>query len=430
MAKPIGPICNLDCTYCYYLEKEKLFPKGENFQMKPAVLESYIRQYAQSQKTPEITFAWQGGEPTLLGLAYFRQIVALEKKHAEGRPVNNTLQTNGTLLDAEWCQFFREHNFLIGLSIDGPRELHDTYRLDKGQKPTFDRVMHGIELLKKHQVEFNTLTVVSASNARHPVKVYDFLRDAGSGYIQFIPLVERLPVAGDATPGLDFAEPPASGQPSSPVTQWSVPSELYGDFLIAIFDQWIRRDVGKVYVQMFDVSLGIWSGNGPGLCLFLEDCGEALAVEHNGDLYSCDHFVYPKYQLGNIMNESLGAMVNSGQQRQFGHAKSQTLPKFCRECEVRFACNGECPKHRFITTPDGEQGLNYLCAGYKKFFNHVDPYMKTMSGLLRARKAPANIMGMLPLRPVALDDFRVSLLRDLRDLPGIQRQGHAGAHSP
>ena len=397
MAKPVGPLCNLDCTYCYYLEKEKLFPKGEDFRMKPAVLESYIRQYAQSQKTSEVTFAWQGGEPTLLGLDYFRQIVALEKQHSGGRIVNNTVQTNGTLLDAEWCEFFRENKFLIGLSIDGPRGLHDTYRVDKGQKPTFDRVMRGVELLKEHKVEFNTLTVVSATNGRHPVAVYDFLREAGSGYIQFIPLVERLPTAGDATPGLDFAEPPAKGQSVSPVTPWSVPSELYGDFLIAIFDQWVRRDVGKVYVQMFDVSLGIWSGNGPGLCLFLEDCGEALAVEHNGDLYSCDHFVYPKYQLGNIMNESLGAMVNSGKQREFGGAKSRTLPKFCRECEVRFACNGECPKHRFLTTPDGEAGLNYLCAGYKKFFNHVDPYMKTMAGLMRARKAPANIMQMLPL---------------------------------
>jgi uncharacterized protein len=396
MAKPIGPICNLDCIYCYYLEKEKLFPRGEIFRMEPAALESYIRQYAQSQTTPEVTFAWQGGEPTLLGLAYFREIVALEKKYAAGRSVNNTIQTNGTLLDAGWCQFFREHHFLVGLSVDGPRDLHDMYRLDKGQKPTFDRVMRGLELLKKHQVEFNTLTVVSAGNVRHPVAVYDFLREAGSGYIQFIPLVERLPIVDDATPRLDFAGPPEAGQTPSPVTPWSVPAELYGDFLIAIFEQWVRRDVGKVYVQMFDVSLGIWSGNGPGLCLFLEDCGEALAIEHNGDLYSCDHFVYPKYQLGNIMNESLAAMVNSRQQREFGQAKSRALPKYCRECEVRFACNWECPKHRFITTPEGEPGLNYLCAGYKKFFRHVDPYMKTMSGLLRARKAPANIMGMLP----------------------------------
>jgi uncharacterized protein len=397
MAKPIGPICNLDCTYCYYLEKEKLFPKGENFKMKPEVLESYIRQYIESQNTLEVTFAWQGGEPTLLGLEYFRNIIGLQRKHAGGRRINNTLQTNGTLLDDAWCAFFQENNFLIGLSIDGPRKLHDTYRVDKGQKPTFDRVMHGLRLLKKHKVEFNTLTVVSASNAKHPIEVYDFLREAGSDYIQFIPLVERLPSGKAGAMGLDFAEPPEPGQPPSPVTRWSVPSESYGDFLIAIFNEWVRRDVGKIFVQMFDVSLGIWSGNGPGLCLFLKDCGEGLAVEHNGDLYSCDHFVYPKYHLGNIMNDSLGAMVNSGEQRAFGQAKSDTLPRYCRECEVRFACNGECPKHRFLTTPEGEEGLNYLCAGYKKFFNHVDPYMKRMTELMQARKAPANIIQMLPL---------------------------------
>ena len=390
MAKPVGPICNLDCTYCYYLEKEKLFPKGENFRMKPEVLESYIRQYIESQNAPEITFAWQGGEPTLLGVDYFKKIVELEKKYAGGRPVHNALQTNGTKLDSEWCRFFRENGFLIGLSIDGPRALHDTYRVDKGGKPTFDRVMHGLELLKKHQVEFNTLTVVNASNVKHPLKVYDFLRESGSGYIQFIPLVERLPVSGEGN--LDFAAPPEDGQQPTPVTRWSVNAEAYGDFLIAIFDQWVRRDVGRIFVQMFDVSLGIWSGAGPGLCVFLENCGRALAIEHNGDLFSCDHFVYPKYQLGNVMNNSLGDMVNSDQQSAFGRAKSELLPKYCRECDVRFACNGECPKHRFIKTPDGEDGLNYLCPAYKKYFHHVDPLMKQMAGLLRAGRAPAEIM--------------------------------------
>lgn len=393
MAKPIGPICNLDCTYCYYLEKEQLFPKGENFKMPPEVLDAYIRKYIESQKTQEVTFAWQGGEPTLLGLPYFRRIVELQKKYGGPRRINNTLQTNGTLLDDAWCQFFKEHDFLIGLSIDGPRHLHDEYRVDKKQKPTFDRVMRGVDLLKKHQVEFNTLTVISASNVRHPIEVYDFLREVGSGYMQFIPLVERLPA--EAGRGLSFAEPPEPGQSPSEVTRWSVPSESYGDFLIAIFDEWVRRDVGKVFVQMFDVSLGIWSGHGPGLCLFLPDCGEALALEHNGDLYSCDHFVYPKYKIGNVLNQSLGEMVNSDQQKAFGKAKSETLPKYCRECEVRFACHGECPKHRFLKTPDGEPGLNYLCASYKKFFTHVDPYMKTMAHLMFSRKAPANIMQML-----------------------------------
>ena len=394
MAKPIGPICNLDCTYCYYLEKESLYPKGENFRMKPDVLEAYIQQYIESQNTFEVTFAWQGGEPTLLGLHYFRQIVELQKKYAQGRAINNTLQTNGTLLNDAWCQFFAENKFLIGLSIDGPRRLHDTYRVDKGQKPTFDRVMQGLELLKKHRVEFNTLTVVSATNAKHAIEVYDFLREVGSGYIQFIPLVERLPAPGEKSTGLDYAEPPEPGQAESPVTRWSVPSEMYGEFLISIFDAWVRRDVGKVFVQMFDVSLGIWSGHGPGLCLFLQDCGEGLALEHNGDLFSCDHFVYPKFQLGNIMNESIASMVNSAKQKQFGEAKSSTLPKFCRECDVRFACHGECPKHRFTKTPDGEEGLNYLCASYKKFFHHVDPYMKQMTAFMQARQAPANIMDM------------------------------------
>ena len=399
MAKPIGPICNLDCMYCYYLEKEKLFPKGENFRMKPEVLESYIRQYCESQSSPEITFAWQGGEPTLLGVDYFRRIVELEKKYAGGRPVHNALQTNGTKLDREWCRFFRDNRFLIGLSIDGPRALHDTYRVDKGQKPTFERVMHGLDLLKKHQVEFNTLTVVNASNVKHALKVYDFLRETGSGYIQFIPLVERLPTGGGSKNGLDFAEPPEPGQPPSPVTRWSVNAGLYGDFLIEIFDQWVRRDIGKIFVQMFDVSLGIWSGAGAGLCVFLKNCGQALAIEHNGDLFSCDHFVYPKYRLGNVMNDSLGAMVGSEQQQKFGHAKSGILPKFCLACDVRFACNGECPKHRFIETPDGEDGLNYLCHAYKKFFLHVDPFMKQMASLLHARRAPAEIMALVRGHP-------------------------------
>jgi uncharacterized protein len=392
MAKPIGPICNLNCTYCYYLEKEKLFPKEENFRMNPEVLETFIRQYIESQSTLEVIFSWQGGESTLLGLDYFKSVVELQKKYACGRKISNTLQTNGTRLDDAWCKFFREQNFLVGISIDGPRRLHDTYRLDKGQKPTFDRVMKGIHLLKKYRVEFNTLTVVSASNAKHPVEVYDFLRETGSGYIQFIPLVERLPSEQGQSSGLGLAEPPLPGAAPSPVTRWSVPSERYGDFLRAIFDQWVRRDVGKVFVQMFDVALEIWSGQGHAPCLFQKDCGEGLALEHNGDLYSCDHFVYPKYHLGNIMNESLGDLVNSARQRAFGEAKSATLPRQCRECEVLFACHGECPKRRFLTTSDGEEGLNYLCAGYRKFFNHINPAMKKMTKLLQVGAAPSNIM--------------------------------------
>ncbi len=392
MAKPIGPVCNLDCTYCYYLEKEKLYPRGENFRMTPEVLEKYIRSYIALQNTPEITFAWQGGEPTLLGVNYFRKVVELQKTYSDGRPVHNALQTNGTKLDPEWCRFFADNKFLIGLSVDGPRRLHDTYRVDKGQKPTFDRVLRALGLLKQHGVEFNTLTVVNASNVKHPLAVYDFLREAGSQFLQFIPLVERLPAGNSRAGGLDYAEPPEPGQSDSPVTRWSVNPELYGQFLIAIFDQWVRRDVGKIFVQLFDAALGNWSGIGGGLCVFQENCGRALALEHNGDLFSCDHYVYPKYKLGNLLSDALGDMVDSPQQVAFGQAKSATLPKYCRECNVRFACHGECPKHRFLKTPDGEEGLNYLCAAYKAFFHHADPWMKEMTSLLRQRKPPALVM--------------------------------------
>ena len=388
MTKPIGPICNLDCTYCYYLEKERLYPRGENFAMSPEVLETYIREYIASQHTEEILMAWQGGEPTLLGIDFFRRVVELQRKYAGGRKVSNALQTNGTRLDADWCRFLRENRFLVGLSIDGPRNLHDTYRIDKGGKPTFERVMAALKLLKRHAVEFNTLTVVSASNVKHPLEVYDFLKKHGSGFIQFIPLVERV---GDGKP-LHFAPPPEPGEAEREVTRWSVPAPAFGDFLCTIFDRWVREDVGKVFVQIFDVSLSIWSSYGASLCVFQENCGRALAMEHNGDVYSCDHFVYPKYKLGNILNRSLGDMVASPEQRAFGRAKSETLPAYCLRCEVRFACNGECPKHRFMKTPDGEDGLNYLCPAYKKFFAHIDAPMREMAALLREKRAPAEIM--------------------------------------
>lgn len=401
MTKPVGPICNLDCTYCYYLEKENLYPRGENFRMSPEVLEAYIRDYLATQSTPEVSMAWQGGEPTLLGLDFFRRVVELQRKHSGGRRVSNAIQTNGTRLDAEWCRFFKTQGFLVGLSIDGPRRLHDTYRVDKGGKPTFDRVMAGLKLLKRHGVEFNTLTVVSASNVKRPLEVYEFLKEQGSGFIQFIPLVERA-VGGENLP---LAAPPEPGEPPGEVTRWSVPAPAYGNFLCTIFDRWIREDVGKVFVQLFDVALGIWSGQGAGLCVFLEDCGRALAMEHNGDVFSCDHFVYPKFKLGNVLNQSLGAMVESPAQADFGRAKSSTLPAYCRRCEVRFACNGECPKHRFLSTPDGEEGLNYLCPTYKKFFSHIDAPMKEMAALLRAGRAPAEIMKTFApsRRPIAKD---------------------------
>jgi uncharacterized protein len=404
MTKPIGPICNLDCTYCFYLEKEKLHPQGHNFKMSDEVLETYIVQYIGQQQAPEITFAWQGGEPTLLGVKFFRKVVELQKRHAGGKKIHNALQTNGTLLDDEWCVFFKENNFLIGLSIDGPARLHNAYRLDKKGRDTYDKVLAGLRLLKKHAVEFNTLTVVNRKNVRKPLEVYRFLREIGSGYIQFIPLVERVADKEAKALGLDLAVPPRFDQEAEvtrTVTEWSVPPKEYGVFLSTIFDEWIKRDVGRVFVQMFDVALGNWSGHGGGLCVFSPTCGTALAMEHNGDVYSCDHYVYPDYRLGNIMNNSLGNMVTSDFQNRFGRDKSDTLPKYCRECEVRFACHGECPKHRFIRTPEGEPGLNYLCAGYKQFFNHIDRPMRIMTDLLRAGRAPAEIMGLIKNQPPA-----------------------------
>ena len=306
------------------------------------------------------------------------------------------------MLDDEWCEFLAVNKFLVGLSIDGPAELHDKYRVDKRQQPTFEKVMRGLELLKKHGVEFNTLTVVNRANSQQPLEVYRFLKSIGSQFVQFIPLVERAAPAEMKTAGYDFAAPPLPGEKenSSIVTPWSVESEQYGIFLCAIFDEWVRKDVGKTFVQLFDVALGNWMRLGSSLCVFAEKCGAALAIEHNGDLYSCDHYVYPRHKLGNVMNQSLGAMVNSPQQIKFGDDKFDSLPKFCRECEVRFACNGECPKHRFIQTPDGEDGLNYLCAAYKKFFNHIDPHMKTMAQLLQNDEAPARIMEILAKKPL------------------------------
>lgn len=397
MAKPVGPICNLDCKYCFYLEKERLYPTGENFKMTDQALEAYVRQYIEGQDAPEISFAWQGGEPTLLGVKFFRKAVELQRRHAGGKRILNAIQTNGTLLDDEWCEFLRAENFLVGLSLDGPARLHNAYRVDKQGRDTYDEVLRGLRLLKKHGVEFNTLTVVSRANVRHPLGVYRFLRDIGSGFLQFIPLVERLP-DGEATKlGLDLALPPrvdGSDGRRLPVTDWSVEPKQYGEFLCAIFDEWIKRDVGRTFVQMFDVTLGNWVGGEQrgGLCVFSETCGTALAMEHNGDVFSCDHYVYPRYNLGNILNRSLGEMAASEFQRAFGRAKADTLPCYCRECEVRHLCHGECPKHRFIAAPDGEPGLNYLCRAYKRFFNHSAPAMRGMAKLLAQGRPPAEIM--------------------------------------
>jgi uncharacterized protein len=398
MTKPMGSKCNLDCTYCFYLEKEKLYPEATPLRMTPAVLEAYVRDYIAAQPGGTVSFAWQGGEPTLAGVEFFRRAVALQQRYGQGRRIENAFQTNGTLLDDEWGDFLAREKFLVGLSVDGPAPLHDAYRVDRGRQPTFDRVMAGLAVLKKHGVEFNTLTTVHRKNATRPLEVYRFLREVGSGYVQFIPIVERHAdaVAAERN-GLWLAPPPDHEDAAAldaQVTEWSVRPGDFGNFLSTIFDEWVRRDVGRVFVQQFDAALANWAGEPAGVCVFSENCGRALAIEHNGDVFSCDHYVYPRYRLGNLLNQSLGAMVDSPQQTEFGLAKSKTLPRYCRECPVRFACHGECPKHRFLRTPHGEPGLNYLCAGYKKFFTHVDSPMRTMAALLAMGRAPAEIMGL------------------------------------
>ncbi len=398
IAKPVGPICNLDCRYCFYLEKERLYPERTGrytWAMPETVLDSYIRQYIEAQEVPVVSFAWQGGEPTLLGVEFFEKVVSLQKKYANGKRIENGFQTNGVLLDRRWCEFLAGNGFLVGLSIDGPRELHDKYRVDKGGKPTFDEVMRGMDSLKKHGVEFNTLTVINRHNSYHPLEVYRFLREAGSGFMQFIPIVERI--AQEPPPDGLFLVSPDYGSGAG-VTEWSVEPVQYGRFLSAIFDEWVRHDVGRCYIQLFDVALESWLGMEPSLCVFRRTCGEAMAIEHNGDLYSCDHYVYPENLLGNIIENPLVGLAASAQQQKFGHNKLDRLPAFCQRCEVRFACNGECPKHRFLVTPDGENGLNYLCAGYKLFFRHIDPCMKFMAAELRAERAPANVMEWVRLR--------------------------------
>ena len=378
LAKPRGAICNLDCKYCFYLAKEDLYA-GSKFRMSDEMLDAYIRQLIEAHRVPEVTVAWQGGEPTLMGLDFFRRSIELEKKYCKpGMTIQNTIQTNGTLINDDWAKFFKENNFLVGLSIDGPREMHDFYRIDKQGEPTFDRVIRGLDFLQKHGVEWNALTTVHHANGDHPVEVYCFLRDdCKAQFIQLIPIVERK-----------YA---TTGKPDG-VTERSVTAEQYGKFLVGVFEEWVRRDVGTVYVQMFDVALANWFGEPSGLCVHSKTCGGALAIEHNGDMYSCDHFVEPKYKLGNIAEKHMLQLVASEQQLKFGQDKYDTLPKYCRECEVLFACHGGCPKDRFILTPDGEAGLNYLCAGYKIFFNHVNKPMQVMTELLDRNLAPAEIM--------------------------------------
>lgn len=394
MTKPIGPLCNLDCTYCFYLEKEKLFPEDEHYRMSDEVLETYIRKYCQSQGGAEVSFAWQGGEPTLMGLDFYRKVAALQRRYAGGRPVHNSFQTNGICLDDEWCRFFEREGFLVGVSIDGPEHIHNRYRVDKGGAGTFAEVMRAIERLKKWRVNFNTLTCVTRQSAEEAVEIYHFLKSIGSTFLQFIPIVERAGDRAAHAMGLDFAVPPDLRADDNPdaMMPWAVTSEGFGQFLSSVFDEWVRADVGRVFVNIFDVMLNAWCGMEPSLCTHSRRCGQAVAMEHDGGIYSCDHYVYPDYYLGNVMEKTLEEMIYSKEQVKFGNDKWDTLPEYCRACEFLFCCNGECPKHRFVNTPDGEPGLNYLCAGYKAFFKHIDPMMKKMARFVQNGQPAADIM--------------------------------------
>ncbi|MDN2482703.1 anaerobic sulfatase maturase [Vibrio agarivorans] len=396
MAKPIGAVCNIDCTYCYYLSKQDLleYKKGCSPQMDDAMLEAYIRQYIEAQNTPEIIFSWQGGEPTMLGLEYFERIVELQKKYQPaGVTISNDLQTNGTLLNDKWCQFLSTNNFLVGLSIDGPEMLHNAYRTNKAGKGTFKQVMAAVELLHKHNVNFATLTCVNNLTSRNPLEIYRFLRDeVRSPQMQFIPIVEQKSFRTTAPQNWQAEEQPKQGDKrlipgnaNSVVEPWCVSDHAWGNFLITIFDEWVRNDLGKVFVQYFEASLEAWMGRRNPLCTLSDLCGKGLAMEPNGDVFTCDHYVYPEYKVGNIHHQKLDDMAFSGQQQKFGFDKSRTLTKQCQSCDYQFACHGECPKNRFITTKDGEQGLNYLCAGWHKFFAHVD---KSMAYILRKTGHP------------------------------------------
>lgn len=388
MAKPIGAACNLNCTYCYYLEKQKLYKDTGPSRMDYKLLEKFIKQYIWVQEVNTIQFVWQGGEPTLLGLDYFKQAIAYQNKYADGKKIENAFQTNGTLLDDEWCAFFKKHNFLVGISIDGPKHLHEMHRPFRNGFPSFDQVMRGIFLLQKHKVDFNTLTVINSQNVNYALDIYNFLKFTGSGFLQFIPIVERTKNIADPL-SLNLVGP---NDADAHVTDWSVRPYDFGNFLITVFDEWVKTDVGKVFVLQFDAALANWVGEPPGICVFSKTCGDAVVVEHNGDVYSCDHYVYPEHKLGNINEGTLFGFVKSEKQQNFGINKLAGLPQQCIKCGYRFACHGECPKHRFLKTSEGEHGLNYLCSAYKMFFSHVSPYMQFMEDELKANRPPSNVM--------------------------------------
>ena len=394
MLKPAGSLCNLDCHYCYYLDKAEIYG-GHEPRMSLDILEVCIRKYIEANDVPEVTFNWHGGEPLVMGLDFYRKAVALEQKYASGKTIRNTLQTNGTLITQEWASFFRDNDFLIGISIDGPQDIHDKYRKDKGGAPTFDKVMRGLNILYRTGVSYNTMTTVNKSGEGRGLEVYNFLKGIGSRYMQFMPVVEHVkypsgkngkPVKG-ARPYI--VSPSAEG---AVIARWSVDALAFGRFLTDIFDSWVLNDVGRYFVNIFDAALARWCGEMPGTCAYAETCGGNSIIEHNGDVYSCDHFVYPEYRLGNVLDGDLREMMTSAAQTKFGIGKRNALPVKCIRCDWRFACSGECPKHRFNRTESGETGLNALCEGYRMFYSHVAPYMEKMKKLLMRKQAPAGVM--------------------------------------
>ncbi len=387
MTKPVGSLCNLACTYCYYTEKAKLYPENHKHIMSEGLLEHFIKEYIECQASDHVLFTWHGGETLMRPIEFYQKVVKLQKQYGRRRIIDNAIQTNGTLLNDSWCRFFKENNWLVGVSIDGPQEFHDEFRRTRQGRPSFVQVMRGIELLNRHGVEWNAMAVVNDFNGDYPLDFYHFFKEIQCKYIQFTPIVERIYRHDD---GRQLAAPDEESLEG--VTDFSVLPEQWGNFLCTIFDEWVRNDVGEYFIQLFDSTLANWVGAAPGVCTMAETCGHAGVMEFNGDVYSCDHFVFPQYKLGNIYTRSLIEMMNSPRQIAFGQSKRDALPRQCRECDVRFACHGECPKNRFMTTADGEPGLNYLCAGYYQFFKHVAPYMDFMKQELAAQRPPANVM--------------------------------------
>ena len=387
MLKPAGAHCNLACKYCYYLEKNKLYPTAQRHLMSDEMLEQFTREYIEAQTMNQVLFTWHGGEPLLRSIDFYRKALSLQQKYAGGRRIDNVIQTNGTLLTDEWCEFFAQNHWLVGISIDGPQPDHDHYRLTAAGKPSWKKVMQGIKLLKKHGVEWNAMAVVNAYNANHPMEFYRFFKENGCQFLQFTPIVERLTRHEDGRTLASLAD-----KDEISLSEASVAPEQWGYFLCAIFDEWVRKDVGKIFVGIFDCTLANWMGISPGICAYSKECGHAGVMEHNGDVYSCDHFVFPEYKLGNIRDHSLIDMLYGEQQQEFSRLKHSSLPRQCKECDMEFACHGECPKNRFMKDKYGDSGLNYLCPGYYHYYQHVAPYMDYMKQELMSQRPPSNIM--------------------------------------